>query len=232
MKKNEIVIGREVAKGDYLIDKQYTAVGRKHARIIRKPDGIYIEDLNTANGTFVNGQSVSRTRIKPTDRVTLGGMDYFELNLQAILKLLPVTDEEFNEKFLLLKQVYDDYQKEKIKVQSESMGKMMMKRTLPMALPGLLIVVVSFFFGNSNPQMNTYIQLSGGLLSALAITIGAIWASKSMAKMPEHLNNLREQFLIHFVCPNCKHSFGEIPWEVIKNQGKCKACQHEISVES
>ena len=232
MKKNEILIGREVVKGGYSIEKQYTAVGRKHARIIRRPDGIYIEDLNTANGTFVNGISVNLKKIKPTDSVTLGGIDYYELNLDEVLKLLPISDEDFNDRFLQLKQVYDDYQKEKVKIQSESMGKMMMKRTIPMAIPGLLMVIVSFFLGKSNQQVNTIVQLSGGLLSALAITAGAIWASKSMAKMPEHLNSLREQFLINFVCPNCKHSFGEIPWEVIKNQGKCKACQHEFRVES
>jgi len=230
MKKNEILIGREVVKGGYSIEKQYTAVGRKHARIIRRPDGIYIEDLNTANGTFVNGISVNLKKIKPTDSVTLGGIDYYELNLDEVLKLLPISDEDFNDRFLQLKQVYDDYQKEKVKIQSESMGKMMMKRTIPMAIPGLLMVVVSFFLGKNNQQVNTIVQLSGGLLSALAITVGAIWASKSMAKMPEHLNSLREQFLIKFVCPNCKHSFGEMPWEVIKNQGKCKACQHEFKV--
>ena len=231
MKKNEILIGREVAKGEYLIGKQYTAVGRRHARIIRNPDGVYIEDLNTANGTFVNGQSVNRKLLKPSDKIMLGGVDYYELNLNDVLLLLPLSDGEFQEKFLQLKQVYDDYQKEKVRIQSGSMGKMMMKRTLPMALPGFLILMVSLFLDKSNPQVNTYIQLSGGLLSALAIMLGAVWASKSMAKMPEHLNNLREQFLINYVCPNCKHSFGEIPWEVIKNQGKCKACQHQISVE-
>ena len=46
MEKNEILIGREVEKGEYLIDKQYALIGRKHARIIRKSDGIYVEDLD------------------------------------------------------------------------------------------------------------------------------------------------------------------------------------------
>ena len=230
MGKNEILIGREVAKSEYSIDKQYVAVGRKHARIIRKPDGIYIEDLNSANGTFVNGKSVTRKKLNTTDKVTLGGVDYYKLNLGEVLKLLPVSDEDFQSLFLQLKQVYDDYQREKVKIQSESMGKMMMKRTLPMAIPGLLIVATSFFLGNNSQQVNTYIQLSGGILSALAIMLGTIWASKSMTKMPEHLNSLREQFLIKYVCPGCKHSFGEIPWEVIKNQGKCKACQREFHI--
>jgi hypothetical protein len=39
-------------------DEQVSAY---HARIVRKSDGFWIEDLNSSNGTFVNGQQVSET---------------------------------------------------------------------------------------------------------------------------------------------------------------------------
>ena len=230
MEKNEIFIGRQVEKRDYLIEEQYKSIGRKHARIIRKHDGIYIEDLDSANGTFVNGKSVKLKKINASDKIMLGGINYYELNLGKALKMLPLSDIEFQDKFLHLKQVYEDYQKEKVKIQSESQGKMMLKRTLPMALPGVLMVIIPFFLDRSKPQVSMIIQVLGGVFSALAMVLGSVWASKSMAKMPERLNDLREQFLIDYVCPNCGQDFGERPWENIKRQGKCRACQREFNV--
>ena len=34
------------------------AVSRQHAKIIRKPNGFYIEDLKSRNGTLVNNQAI------------------------------------------------------------------------------------------------------------------------------------------------------------------------------
>ena len=231
MEKSELFIGRDVGKDDYPIDKQYTSIGRKHARIDRKPDGIYIEDLDSANGTFVNGKPISLKKINTSDKITLGGVEYYVLNLQKALKQLPMPEKEFQAKFLQLKDVYENYQKEKVKIQSESQGKMMLKRSLPMALPGLMMMVVPFFFDRSNSAISWLIPISGGILSALSVTLGSIWASKSITKMPERLNDLREHFLIEYVCPNCGQDFGERPWENIKRQGKCKTCQREFDVK-
>jgi DNA-directed RNA polymerase subunit RPC12/RpoP len=226
MEKNEIFIGRQVEKGNYPVEEQYRSVGRKHARIIRKQDGFYIEDLDSANGTFVNGTAVKFKKIKVSDKITLGGIDYYELNLAKALKLLPMSDAELKQAFLNLKLVYEDYQKNKVKIQSKSQGSMMMKRTIPMIIPGLLMTIVPFFTGH-----NPVVQILGGILSAVAMIAGSVWASKSMSKTPERMNNLREQFMMDYVCPNCGQEFGERPWENIKKQGKCRACQREFKVE-
>jgi len=230
MEKSEIFIGRDVGKDDYTVDKQYTLVGRRHARIVREHNGIYIQDLDSANGTYINGARISRKKIETSDKITLGGVDYYELNLRNVLKQLPMPGKEFQNRFLKLKQVYEGYQKEKGKIQGESQGKMMLKRSLPMALPCLLMVFVPFFLDGSNHEVRLFIQMSGGILSALAMVIGSIWASKSMAKIPERLNDLRERFLVEYVCPNCEYDFGERPWENIKRQGRCKACQREFDI--
>jgi DNA-directed RNA polymerase subunit RPC12/RpoP len=226
MEKNEIFIGRQVEKGNFPVEEQYKLVSRKHARIIRKPDGFYIEDLDSANGTFVNGTTIKFKKIKASDKITLGGIDYYELNLAKALKLLPMSETEMKQAFLNLKQVYDSYQKEKVKIQSESQGSMMLKRTIPMAVPGLLMAIIPFFTGH-----NPVIQILGGILSAIAMIVGSLWASKSMSKTPERMNNLREQFMMDYVCPNCGQEFGERPWENIKKQGKCRACQREFNVD-
>ena len=231
MEKSEIYIGREVGKDGYTIDDQYVLVGRKHARITRTTDGFYIEDLNSANGVFVNGKPVTRKKINDSDKVTLGGADYYELNIAKVLTLLPMPDEEFQSKFLQLKQVYDTYQKEKVRIQSESQGKMILKRSLPMALPGTIMFFVPFFFDTSNPQVSAVIQRLGGVFMVIAVVLGSIWASKSMAKVPERLNRLNQQFLIDYVCPDCGYEFGDHPWENIRRQGKCKGCKREFNAD-
>lgn len=46
-------------------------ISRKHARIVQNPDGLYVEDLDSANGTFVNGRRVRREKIEPGDELKL-----------------------------------------------------------------------------------------------------------------------------------------------------------------
>ncbi len=50
-------------------------VSRRHARLKRQEDGFFIiEDLGSANGTFVNGKRIKKaTRFGPQDVVSLGG---------------------------------------------------------------------------------------------------------------------------------------------------------------
>ena len=48
------------------------AVSRAHARIAYDPAGYIIEDLGSANGTFVGGERVTRARLESGDRFQLG----------------------------------------------------------------------------------------------------------------------------------------------------------------
>jgi DNA-directed RNA polymerase subunit RPC12/RpoP/ribosome-associated protein YbcJ (S4-like RNA binding protein) len=218
MEKNEFIIGKE---GDIKVDNQY--VSRRHAKITRSANGIYIEDLESKNGVFVNGQMIKKKKVTASDRITLG--KEYELNLNKILQQLPMSDEEFRDEFLRLKTVYENYTKAKTKIQSESQGKMMLKRSLPMAIPGLLMIGSTTFLGPAA-------TIVGGVLSAGAMVLGTVWGSKDMAKMPERLAELREQFLLDYACPSCKREFGERSWELVKRQGKCPACGREFKLES
>lgn len=48
------------------------SISRQHARILREPDGFYIEDLNSLNGTFINGRRITRrTRLFDRDQIRL-----------------------------------------------------------------------------------------------------------------------------------------------------------------
>jgi len=50
------------------------SISRRHARIVVRPEGVWIEDLGATAGTLVNGQRVTgSTWLRPGDVVQLGG---------------------------------------------------------------------------------------------------------------------------------------------------------------
>jgi ABC-type multidrug transport system ATPase subunit len=47
-----------------------------HATLVTTPEGVRIQDAGSANGTFVNGQRVNNSALKPHDIVTIGNVDF------------------------------------------------------------------------------------------------------------------------------------------------------------
>lgn len=76
-----IRLGRS-KENDIVIDNPH--VGRFHAVIKIFNDAIIIEDLNSKNGTYVNGKKISKASITEKDRITLG-KDY-EIDLRKLIK--------------------------------------------------------------------------------------------------------------------------------------------------
>jgi pSer/pThr/pTyr-binding forkhead associated (FHA) protein len=66
----QIFIGRSSDLDMVLVEDM---VSRKHAKITTQGgDQIWIEDLGSTNGTFVNGEKIKRARLKEGDRVLIG----------------------------------------------------------------------------------------------------------------------------------------------------------------
>jgi hypothetical protein len=62
-------IGRAPDSDVFLDD---VTVSRRHAVIERAPDGLYIRDLESLNGTYVNRRRVERQRLTDGDEVQIG----------------------------------------------------------------------------------------------------------------------------------------------------------------
>src|SRR3984885_13488348 len=65
----QILVGRSSDLDMVLVEDM---VSRKHARIGMQGDQIWIEDLGSTNGTFVNGEKIKGGRLKEGDRVLIG----------------------------------------------------------------------------------------------------------------------------------------------------------------
>ena len=69
-----LTIGRAVNNDVSMPDDEY-ASGR-HARFEPRRDGVYVEDIGSTNGTFVNGIRLTRERkLTPGDVVRVGETD-------------------------------------------------------------------------------------------------------------------------------------------------------------
>ncbi|NLW51929.1 MAG: FHA domain-containing protein [Tissierellia bacterium] len=67
-------IGRDY-ENDLIIDD--TMVSRRHAIIVRKNDGFYIEDMQSSNGTFVNEQQIfTSDKLNQGDKIQIGNYHY------------------------------------------------------------------------------------------------------------------------------------------------------------
>jgi DNA-binding CsgD family transcriptional regulator len=65
------IVGR--AKSAQIVIRDAT-VSRRHARLVRTPELLLLEDLVSANGTFVNGLPVTQLSLRLGDNVRFGGV--------------------------------------------------------------------------------------------------------------------------------------------------------------
>jgi predicted component of type VI protein secretion system len=97
--KTDIAIGRETGSDVFVNDVE---VSRQHARLVSQFGDYVLEDLDSTNGTFVNGLRISGQRIlKPGDTIFLGeniGLSYeevpFDPNATQVNPAEPVSKHE------------------------------------------------------------------------------------------------------------------------------------------
>lgn len=78
--KEIFLIGKKKNEVDGYIDRK--SVSRIHAKIEIEEDRYYIEDLNSTNGTYLNGERLEyrqKVILEPRDRITFGAEEYIFL---------------------------------------------------------------------------------------------------------------------------------------------------------
>jgi hypothetical protein len=194
---------------DFVVNDLY--VSRYHAKLTRDEEGeLLIEDVESTNGTFVNGDRVIRKKITTTDTVMLG--NHYVLNVRDVLKY----DNDYSEEFVALKPVYDHYVHEKIRIQSSNQFKTRLFQSLPFAFIGIVGLIIGLV-GKSN-QTLVVVSL---VFAVCAPTFGIYMGARQSAKIPKLLQNIANQFKIDYVCPKCGVFLGEIPWESLVNKKQC-----------
>ncbi len=78
IEKSVITIGRS-SENDLVLNN--IKVSRKHARLEKTGNEWFIEDLQSSNGTFINGKKIERAKLSAKDVITIGGIP---LNLERL----------------------------------------------------------------------------------------------------------------------------------------------------
>ena len=66
---DRVSIGRSPDAGVFLDD---VTVSRNHALLVKRRDGLYIDDLGSLNGTYVNRRRIESQRLQDADEIQIG----------------------------------------------------------------------------------------------------------------------------------------------------------------
>jgi protease PrsW len=106
--KERILIGRDL-NADLRFDASEKIVSSRHAVIEVKPDGFYLTDLNSTNGTYVNGNRIKFQKLSNGDLLSFG------MNgVKALVKIETVSEKTIIDPHIIEKQ--EDWKKSISKV--------------------------------------------------------------------------------------------------------------------
>ena len=225
-------IGR-ATDNDVTISK--SDISAHHAKVtLTDKNEFLVEDLNSTNGTFVNGYRVNKATISITDELRLSESTIIDLYVLFDLKTLrpeerKEDDNDFSDEFNQLKLVWDDYQKTRIHIQTKFQKKTTLIRSTITLAPLFLWELFHFVYINhldpsKDAESIRFWQDKYIIFSVVGSTL-AMYATGSMS-IAEELSLLDENFRVKYVCPNpdCRTQLGNVPWQSYHNQGKCFRC--------
>lgn len=180
-------------------------VSSKHCSIRKLSDGEFmIEDLDSSNGTVLNGRLIKQTRLQPGDALLLGG---YPLEVRLILNLFGSAEiktglyyEEFCkqelifEEFAKLQLIYESYLKKKRQIIKSSTLK------------------------------STGVRAGFSFIPVVGFALGILSASVT-GNSQDKLMEMEENFKKSYICPGCFKFLGSEPFVNLEKRGFCFICK-------
>ena len=226
-------IGRKTTNVIVIADGK---VSGQHARLIQCTNTSFVlEDMESKNGTFVNGARITRKVVGRKDTLRFADSDYTVdqlLDLLSVNLIKPIESSQaasattkpdpakapldFTGEFTEIKQVYEQYPK----LRRDCRNREKMIRTGSVILSSIIgISAVLTTGGGALP----FIQLmSGAGLSMLIPTL-----CSTLLSTDEKLEIIDKEYRERYRCPNpaCRDPFGTREWELLAQQKTCRRCQ-------
>lgn len=210
MHQKTIIFGREAERKIPQDD-----VSSQHAKITYLGNNEFeIEDLNSSNGTYVNGYRIRKAIVGVNDQVRLSSgvvldlVKEFQVQTGGVLNkdLKKSNPKDFTVEFERLKPVYEEYKRKRKQLKTKHQRKVALIRA------GITLAPMSLMF------MGVQGILIGLIGSTLANTLTAGY------DIDEQLEEMDEQFRLRYICPNpkCQKQFGKgNSWTLLHETGYC-----------
>lgn len=248
--KINITLGTRVSGPNTLVvANQYTS--GKHCRIYSDDatNVVYIEDLNSLNGTYVNGQQVVRYMLSVDDEILLGGSNGFKTTLGGVLKMYDEQlkkaaeaeaaggngggktpekkpEPEVVECLDMLHKIESDFQKAELDA-NDKLSSLQMLRYIAGLLPALAGPTITYFMPGEEKPFGVY--LIGPFIGIIALYIAMRITTKKSRRIKEAQIKMKENLHYSYVCPKCRHSLVGRPWVVLSQDRMCPYCRTKLS---
>ena len=197
-----------------------------------------IQDMGSANGTFVDGMRIYRKEVTPASEIKLGQT---LLSWDLILERKPyratepvkppqpvyeepsAQDEELREIAWSLKKVSDEYREKKNRMAEIQAQESVNSRIQGLGFP---MGAVIGSLAQALPGDFKILGYAGGLIS-LGFAVTALASSKKLSKERKSFTGLDDWYKINYVCPHC-HNFIQQPFELLEKTKNCRACKNAL----
>lgn len=214
----EIIFGRKV-DGKDARNVDCKVVSARHCRIWldEGTNTYYIEDLDSTNGTYVNGVLIKRKALQPNDKILLGGDGGYATTLQQILAEGKQEEKQgVGHNIENLKVIYKEYQRDMAKFKSRTQIYSSMRIVPSMLISGLGVVLAVNDRG--------ILAIASLVAVVLCLIVSSVLIRKTDAKMKERVT----RFQLTYVCPKTRRFYGDKSWEVLQNEGVCLHCKEKF----
>jgi len=230
IKKNELMdlnIGRQVkGKWDISVSDNFNKVSRKHAIINYKENKLFITDLDSSNGTYVNGKRIVHKEVFLSDAVSLGGVDVegtYKIDLQAIKndfdKIMETERIDFTSEFEYLKKVYIDY-KHQVELLKK---KQQLKKQIPKIMGTVVIGIVMLVIILLGLIPQEFQKFQYPVMLIVMSGVGLLSFKGGNQDLADLLTDLEIDFQEKYKCPKCKkkYNINATHWKKLASKGSC-----------
>lgn len=226
----EIKIGREVEGASaFRVSSAFKKVSRRHATLHWHDGSVTIEDNESANGTFVNGKRIAKTKIKEGDTVWLGGngtdKECYQLDVKKVFESCREAENaqrtDYTKEFALIKQAYINYKAEEAELRKQTTVKSQRPIRIISIIPTFIGAIIAVIPG-ADPGLRIAAISVGGAITGL---VNIMMTGKNVGvndNLNEQITELQIKYQKDYRCPKCGKDFNlSTHWKKLEAGGKC-----------
>lgn len=192
------------------------SVSGEHAKVYISKDyqNYTIEDLNSTNGTYINGQAIVKKELSKKDKIVFGDEEVqTEEFFDKIAAFIHERRTDFSEEFTELQDLERKFQKDKDKANKFFKIK---SAALRLAVTvGIMLVVGQF----TPREYRIYLMGAIGLVGTVISTL-----SMSEDRLRNRIEDLSVEFMSAFSCPKCDMELSGKSWKYWRSKKNCPKC--------